>query len=62
MFTKATPSGNTVSGQGLSQVKSWAGGLSHYMSLFHFSYALTLKLHIDRFRWTQLLKGIINIV
>ena len=32
------------------------------MSLFHFSYALTLKLHIDRFRWTQLLKGIINIV
>ena len=25
-------------------------------------YALTLKLHIDQLRWTQLLKGIINIV
>jgi len=38
----------------------WAGLV--IMSLFHFSYALTLKLHIDQSRWTQLLKGIINIV
>ena len=30
------------------------------MSLFHFSYALTLKLHIDRFRWTQLLKELVQ--
>ena len=28
---KATPSGNTVSGQGLSQVKRRAGGFSHYV-------------------------------
>ena len=52
-----TPSGNTVSGQGLCQVKRRAGGFSHYVII-----PLTLKLHIDRFRWTQLLKGIINIV
>ena len=28
---KATPSGDPVSGQGLSQVKRWAGGFSHYV-------------------------------
>ena len=28
---KATPYGNTVSGQGLSQVKRRAGGFSHYV-------------------------------
>ena len=30
------------------------------MSLFHFLYALTLKLDIDRFRWTQLLKELVQ--
>ena len=31
MCGKATPSGNTVSDQGLSQVKRRAGGFSHYV-------------------------------
>ena len=31
IYGKATPSGNTVSGQGLSQVKRRAGGFRHYV-------------------------------
>ena len=59
--SKATPSGNTVSGQGLSQVKRRVGGFSHHVIIL-------LSEHDHKnsccrtVRYTFSNKGIINIV
>ena len=57
---KATPSGNTFSGQGLSQVKRRAGGFSYYVIILlsehdHKNSCCTVM-------YTFSNKGIINIV